>query len=58
MVGFLPAVERVDQVDRVIVAPARYSREGVAGAAKVEKVATGEWAARVDPVRTAAKAAL
>jgi hypothetical protein len=39
MVDFLPVVERVDQVDRVILAPARYSRDGVAGEAQVEKVA-------------------
>jgi hypothetical protein len=58
MVDFLLVVERVDQVDRVIVVPARYSREGVAGAAKVEQAATGEWAAKVGLVRTAAKAAL
>ena len=58
MVDFPPVVERVDQVDRVIVASVRYNREGVAGAAKVEKAATGEWAALVGLVRTAAKAAL
>ena len=37
--GFLPVVERVGEVDRVILVPARYSREGVAGAAQVEKAA-------------------
>ena len=57
MVDFLPAVERVDQVDRVILAPARYSREGVAGAAQVEKAARGVLAVWVGPVRMAAKAA-
>src|SRR5215216_3485198 len=58
MVDFLPVVERVDQVDRVILAPARYSREGVAGVAQVEKVARGVQGVWAGPVRTAAKAAL
>ena len=58
MVDFLLVVERVDQVGRVIVATARYSLEGVAGAATVEKAARGLLGVMVGPVRTAAKAAL
>jgi len=57
MVDFLPVVERVGEVDRVILVPARYSREGVAGAAQVEKAAGGALAVWVGPVRMAAKAA-
>ena len=55
--GFLPVVERVGEVDRVILVPARYSREGVAGAAQVEKAAGGALAVWVGPVRMEAKAA-
>ena len=56
MVDFLPVVERVDEVDRVILAPAQPSREGVAEAARVEKAARGVLAVWVGPVLTAAKA--
>ena|GEM_PF-4603629 len=58
MVDFLPVVERVDEVDRVLPASAHYSPEGVAAAAQVEKAARGELGEWVGPVRTAAKAAL
>ena len=57
MEDFLPAVARVDQVDRVILAPARYSQEKVAGAAPGEEAAREVLAVRAGPVRTAAKAA-
>ena len=57
MVDFPRVVDRVDQVDRVTLAPARYSREGVAGEAQGEKAARGVLAVWVGPVRTAAEAA-
>lgn len=58
LVDFLPVVEGVDQVVRVLPAPAQYSREEVAGEAQVEKAAGEVQEAWVGPVRTAAKAAL
>ena len=57
MEDFLPAVARVDQVDRVLLATARYSREGVAGAAQGEGAVKGVLAVTVGLVPTAAKAA-
>ena len=58
MAEFLPVVERVEKVDPVLLAPARNSRQGAAGAARADKAAGEGEAEMVGLVLTAARAAL
>jgi hypothetical protein len=57
MVDFLPAAEGADLVGLVILAPASFSRAGVAGVVQADRAAKAALVVRAGLVRTVAKAA-